>query len=91
MTWIFSGCQDQIKDESRPAVLFNDGWEFVIAADSSGIFENPGNYKWQEVTLPHTPVIEPLIVNNQWQGTCWYRKSFRLPRNSDGKKFFLRL
>ncbi len=59
--------------------LFNAGWEFRI--DSSG---------WEEVTLPHTAHIEPLVVNNQWQGECWYRKSFSYNPGWQGKKLFLR-
>ncbi|WP_111708851.1 glycoside hydrolase family 2 TIM barrel-domain containing protein [Lutibacter citreus] len=47
--------------------------------------------KWKTVSLPHTANIEPLVVNNQWQGICWYRKSFKVPSNTSNKKVFLEL
>jgi len=62
-------------------VSFNDGWQF-IRQDSSTI-ENilPGNipnHKWEEVSLPHTAFIEPVVVTGeQWTGICWYRKLYR--------------
>jgi len=90
MLFVLAGCTERLKDRSKEAVLFNDGWEFVIADDSAGIFKSPEVFAWQQVSLPHTPVIEPLVVNNQWQGICWYRKTFHLPKNSSGKVLFLK-
>ncbi len=74
--------------------LFNDAWEFQI--DSSGLaspeyFENkPDNNAWEEVSLPHSAHLEPLVVNQQWQGNCWYRKTFSHKKNWSGKILFLR-
>ena len=70
---------------------FNDNWEFVISSDSAAIFSaltiaSP----WKLVNLPHTPVIEPLVIVNQWQGICWYRKKFRLTNEMKGKRLFMK-
>ncbi|MFN2313889.1 MAG: glycoside hydrolase family 2 protein, partial [Bacteroidales bacterium] len=62
-------------------VSFNDGWMF-IRQDSANIDKIlPGiipNHKWEEVTLPHSAFIEPLVISgSQWTGICWYKKVFR--------------
>lgn len=77
---------------TRPVApqLFNDNWQFILSADSAEVFKPQNTLAWETVRLPHTPVIEPLIVNNQWQGTCWYRKEFMLPPEAAGKNLFLR-
>lgn len=48
----------------------NTGWEFWKDQDPEGI---------QNVFLPHTPQLEPYLVNDQWQGICWYRKVVDIP------------
>ena len=65
-------------------VSFNDDWMF-IRQDSANIDKilpgNIPNHKWEEVTLPHTAFIEPLVVTNQqWTGISWYKKVYRAPR-----------
>ncbi|MCP9611739.1 glycoside hydrolase family 2 protein [Coprobacter tertius] len=42
------------------------------------------------VALPHTPRIEPLVVNDQWQGICYYRKTFLLDKKDEEKNIFLK-
>jgi len=51
-------------------INFSDDWLFQ---KEDSIATN-----WESVALPHTAKIEPLIVNNQWQGNCWYKKKFKI-------------
>lgn len=62
--------------QSRVKSLWNEDWTF--SKDSAAI-------SWEKVTLPHTAQIEPLIVNHQWQGNAWYRKTFQINNNKNRK------
>ena len=44
---------------------------------------------WEDVTLPHTPFVEPLVVLHQWQGVCYYRKQLSLTPDETGKRLWL--
>ena len=44
---------------------------------------------WKSITLPHTANIEPLVVNNQWQGISWYKKEFSLVKANKSQKHFI--
>lgn len=73
---------------------FNADWKFTKLKDTtindagfqSRMFNDAG---WSKVSLPHTANIEPLVVNNQWQGICWYRKSFMVEPGLQSKKLFV--
>ena len=88
LQFLAGGCDGPVKEGVSGLIAFNDGWEFIIADDSLEAFG--GNFPLEDVQLPHTPVIEPLVVNDQWQGTCWYRKQFLLDRDLAGKNIFLK-
>jgi beta-galactosidase len=70
---------------------FNKGWQFVKDIDTTKSINSlsattPGTIKWTDVSLPHTAHIEPVNkVVEQWQGTCYYRKSFIIPAADKGK------
>ncbi len=73
--------------------LFNDGWLFsqleagaTEKAISAAEFDDS---QWQSVSLPHTANIEPLTVNDQWQGICYYRKSFEVENYSADKIYYI--
>jgi beta-galactosidase len=65
--------------QSRTKLNFGSDWEFK---------REEANSNWEKITIPHTAKIEPLVVNNQFQGTCWYQKEFKIS-NSKNKKIFL--
>ncbi len=69
-----------VNSQSRTKVNFGEDWEFKR--------EEKTTSNWEKITIPHTAKIEPLVVNNQFQGTCWYQKKFKVP-NSKNKKVFL--
>lgn len=75
--------------------LFNDNWKFhrvdTFAIDEYSLIKQeiiPDN--WEDISLPHTPRIEPKIVNDQWQGVCYYAKEFSISNNSQNRKFFIK-
>lgn len=69
-------------------VLFNNNWQFAIADAEFEEIESIG--KWEAVSLPHTPVIAPKVMEGQWQGTCWYKKDFEIPASAKGQRLMLR-
>ncbi|MBE6339262.1 MAG: glycoside hydrolase family 2 protein [Bacteroidales bacterium] len=75
----------------------NDNWTFfradsaVSTNDSLGFIN--GNFDSQScdnVNLPHTPHFEPEVVNNQWQGICYYRREIALTAKDLRCNLFLR-
>jgi len=73
---------------------FNENWLFKIIENSKkdtlSFQENETVSNWQLIQLPHTPKIEPKIVNNQWQGVSRYKKEFNLPKQLKNKKLFFK-
>jgi len=81
-----TGCKSSIQPSTEK--LFNNNWQFVISdLPFTKIRENN---KWETVALPHTPVIEPKVMKGQWQGICWYKKTFTLPVHEKKQCFLLR-
>jgi len=84
-----------IKEKGRPLSIempFNDGWEFVIDFENSGI-----QNKWNEglpigdkksVTIPHTWNI--MDGYEEFTGTGWYEKEFLVDNDWIGKPVYLR-
>jgi len=65
-------------------VNINQDWQFKVvnATDSAD--------SWEQVSLPHTPKIEPMIVNDQWQGDAIYQKTLIISPTWKDKKVFIR-
>ena len=76
---LFLFCMGNVNSQSRSKVNFGSDWEFK---------REEANANWEKITIPHTAKIEPLVVNNQFQGTCWYQKKFTVS-NAKNQKVFL--
>ncbi|MFV5700350.1 glycoside hydrolase family 2 TIM barrel-domain containing protein [Flavobacterium sp. XS2P12] len=70
----------KVQAQSRTKVNFGFDWEFKREEKTAS--------DWEKITIPHTAKIEPLVVNNQFQGTSWYQKKFKVG-NFKNKKVFL--
>ncbi|WNC69135.1 glycoside hydrolase family 2 TIM barrel-domain containing protein [Thalassotalea nanhaiensis] len=68
-------------------VPFNQDWQFKKVSNKELAIENP---TWTNVNLPHTAQIEPLIVNDQWQGLAEYKKTFIAPKEWQNKTLLIR-
>ena len=82
---------------SGERISFNNDWEFVKGMDtviSNEHFLHKStllNMKWEQISIPHTPYIEPLVITDQqWQGTCFYRKFFTIPETFKSKHVALK-
>ncbi len=73
---------------------FSTGWRFHLGDVAGAQATKYADSGWDRVTLPHTPRIEALVTDlgahRQWEGICWYRKSFTLPADAIGKVVTLR-
>lgn len=77
---------------SRQKINFNQDWKFKKQEDtlSQQIYTTILDESlWEQVSLPHTASIEPLITGQQWQGNCWYRKTFKVEKENKGKHIAL--
>lgn len=90
-TGLFTACNkaNYVNQES-----FNNNWTFHLVKDTANYNKDYSETScnsdsWENVTLPHTAHIEPLVVNNQWQGICWYKKTFSISDFSKDKKYFI--
>ncbi|HEY4235648.1 MAG TPA: glycoside hydrolase family 2 TIM barrel-domain containing protein [Lacipirellulaceae bacterium] len=75
---------------------FNGGWRVHLGEAGDASRPDFDDSAWQTVQLPHTPRIEALVTgtagpeSRQWQGICWYRKSFPLDQSTAGKTVILK-
>lgn len=92
----FYGCDQSREVETVPTQFdFNTEWEFVKDMDTTitdGLFErSESELEWEQIRLPHTANIEPLVIEDQqWQGDMLYRKFFEVEPEMEGKHIILK-
>ncbi len=76
----------------RAKYNFNPEWKVFVGDDSSAISPSFNDSKWKNVTLPYAwnenDAFKKDIVDLS-TGIAWYRKHFKLPLASKGKKIFI--
>jgi len=74
---------------------FNFGWKFAKGDQKEAIDFNYDDTSWENVDLPHDwaiygPFGDPTEAGNTgklpWKGEGWYRKTFELPAEDEGKR-----
>lgn len=95
--WMTVGCQLETAPadyEDETTLNFNDHWQFVRGIDTTVVgdyFKKESDIEWQNVTLPHTAHIEPLVIEaQQWQGTAFYRKFFEIESQNSDKRIAIK-
>lgn len=78
MVYSFMPGKEHNAEFTRTEQLFNSGWTFSMQEQDQNS---------RKINLPHTTRIEPLVVNDQWQGTAWYEKEFEFEPREDQKVF----
>ncbi|MGG7057769.1 Ig-like domain-containing protein [Clostridium tertium] len=84
-----------IESNSERTTLFNDGWVFNLGDVQGAKEKNFDDSNWEKLSLPHDWSIELDFNSNSEStheggyldgGTGWYRKTFTLPSEMEGKK-----
>lgn len=96
-------CQIQsdadIPSGNRTKYNFNPDWKFIKENPGQAEQINYDDSAWSNVSCPHTfndiDTFDDLShghhdgEDNQWRGTVWYRKYFKLPEADSAKKVFI--
>lgn len=98
-------CQSQkkslssIPEGNRTKYNFNPDWKFLQENPENAEVLNYDDTSWSTVSAPHTfndvDTFDDFSLGghkgekNQWRGTVWYRKHFKLPAADAGKKVFI--
>lgn len=89
----FQTLSQEYKNRPKIGESPNKNWKFkrLVEAAKEETYHTIAfnDASWETVSLPHTANLEPLLVNNQWQGICWYRQRIEVPQKLKGKKIFL--
>lgn len=90
---IVAGCEKKGMGSTHPTDEtthnFNGNWQFardINTTVTADYFSRESTVNWQNISLPHTAHIEPLVISEQqWQGTAFYRKFFEIAPEDSGK------
>ncbi|RXP55109.1 DUF4982 domain-containing protein [Lutibacter sp. HS1-25] len=89
----------EITQGNRTKYNFNPDWKFIQENPENAEVFNYDDTSWSTVSAPHTfndvDTFDDFSLGghkgekNQWRGTVWYRKHFKLPAADAGKKVYI--
>jgi beta-galactosidase len=72
----------------------NDGWRFHLGDVPGAEAPSCPDAEWAVVDVPHAARLEARVTDKearqQWEGICWYRKTFDVPTPPTGGVVWLR-
>jgi beta-galactosidase len=77
-----ASCDNTEHNIYRTTENFGNDWQFSRKATGDTTFTN-----WEAINLPHTMRLEPLVVNDQFQGKGRYVKTFSVSEINNRKLF----
>lgn len=85
----FSDLNINSNDVEREHLSLNKQWSFA-KSDVDLPLNKLDTLDWTEVSLPHTTKIEPLVVNDQWKGVAFYKRTLEKKPNWNNKSVLLK-
>ena len=97
IAFMFSSCSNDKNTEpgNNWDAEINFGWKFSKGDQNEAINSDFDDSSWENVDLPHDwaiygPFGDPTEAGNTgklpWKGEGWYRKTFELPAEAEGKR-----
>lgn len=84
--------EEPVMSASRATYNFNPGWKLLVGDSKGAATPTFDDAEWKPVTLPHAwneDSAFKVAIADLPTGIAWYRKHFKLPAGSGGKKVFL--
>lgn len=80
-----------IQGSGRIVYNFNQGWRFHLGDAAGAEATAFDDSRWEVVCAPHTSRLEPSEASGgrNYQGITWYRKTFTVPADMEGKDITL--
>ncbi|SDD92319.1 glycoside hydrolase family 2 protein [Pedobacter soli] len=76
----------------RTSYNFNPGWKLYVGDTTAAESVEFNDQNWKSITLPHAWNEDEAFkksIEELSTGIAWYRKHFKLPKNSQSQKIFL--
>lgn len=71
-------------------INYDKDWQFFRSEKVLDLATAQQHTDWENIAIPHTPKIEPLVVNDQFQGDAWYKKTITTEADWKGKQISLK-